>query len=58
MTRRPRPTLRVVSIEMADGSDIDSPEARARIARALLSIPVPQPAPLARDEQAQAVRPA
>lgn len=32
-------TVRVVSIAMADGSDINSPEARKRIARALLSIP-------------------
>lgn len=39
MTRQPRPKveLRVVSICMADGSDISSPEAQLRIARALLS---------------------
>ncbi|UQN06325.1 hypothetical protein [Deinococcus sp. QL22] len=51
MTRPPTPTLRVVSIAMADGSDINSPAARAQIARALLSIPVSQPVPSARQEQ-------
>lgn len=52
MTSRAHPPLRVVSIEMADGTDINSPEARARIARALLSIPLTPNAQPARDEQA------
>lgn len=50
MTRRLAPTPRVVSVEMADGSDIRSPEARALIGRALLGVPAlasQQPAPKA-----------
>lgn len=43
MTRRPTPTPRVVSVEMADGTDIKSPAAQARIARALLGLPAPAP---------------
>lgn len=39
MTRQPA-TVRVVSISMADGSDINSPEVRQRIGRAFLSIPI------------------
>ena len=39
MSRRPSPTVRVVSVEMADGSDYRTPENQARIARALLGLP-------------------
>ena len=45
MIRRPAPALRVVSIRMADGSDINSPQARERIARALLGLPTPSNTP-------------
>lgn len=38
-------TVRVVAVEMADGSDPYSPENRARIARALLSLPKPKAKP-------------
>lgn len=38
MTSRPIPTPRVVSIEMADGSDINSPEVRQQLARAFVDI--------------------
>ena len=37
MSKREPVTVRVVSVVMADGSDINSPEAQQRIARALLS---------------------
>ncbi|WP_216319761.1 hypothetical protein [Deinococcus aestuarii] len=43
--RTQAPEVRVVSVSMSDGSDINSPEARARIARALLSVPS-KPAPV------------
>lgn len=36
MTPRPAPTIRVIGIGMADGTDPNSPEAQRRIARALL----------------------
>lgn len=50
MTRPAHPPLLVVSISMADGTDINSPEARERIARALLSIPTTHPVPSAREQ--------
>lgn len=37
--RRPASTVRVVSVSMADGTSIDSSQARERIARALLGLP-------------------
>lgn len=52
--RPPRPTLRVVAIEMADGTDIDSPQARARIVRAFEGIHPTPTVPAARQEQPQA----
>lgn len=52
MTRPLASPLRVVSIAMADGSDINSSAARALIARALASLPISQPVPAeARQEQ-------
>lgn len=38
--RQPKPTVQVVSIRMADGTDMSSPEAQQRIARALLGAPI------------------
>ena len=45
-----RPALYLASISMADGSDINGPEAQARIARALLDlVRTPKPLPTAAD---------
>lgn len=38
-TKAERPTVHVTSVRMADGIDINSPEARERIIRALLGLP-------------------
>ncbi len=51
MTRKPAPPL-VVTICMADGTPISSPEAQLRIARALVTLvqrPRPQVLPTAAD---------
>lgn len=58
MTRQPAAAVRVVSISMADGSDIDSLEARQRIARALLSVATSTPTDTARVGVQQAKKPA
>ena len=39
MPKREPTTVRVVSVAMADGTDISSPEAQHRLARALLNVP-------------------